>query len=81
MAMYEIFLKTDCKINFEFYVFQDSNRLNWRYLRGPEKYRLFAKVNLVTLFPSIPNIGDIQEIWADFFKLNASIRSFHHHVK
>ena len=55
-------------------MFQDSNRLNWRDLRGPEKYRLLAKVNLVTLFPSIPNIGDIQEIWADFFKLNASIR-------
>ena len=75
IAAYESFLNHECKISFHFYVRQDSHTLKWRDLNGPEKYRLFSKVNLVLLFPTVPKIGIIQELWVDFMKLNDIIRS------
>ena len=75
IAAYESFLNHECKICFHFYVCQDSHTLKWRDLNGPEKYRLFSKINLVLLFPTVPKIDMIQELWFDFMKLIDIIRS------
>lgn len=75
MSKYQSFLQDECNISFQFYVCQDSKSIKWRDLKGPEKYRLFSKINLITLFPSVPRISDIQELWTGFMKLNRIIRS------
>ena len=71
---YESFLSATCKIPFHFYVCKDSKSLKWRDLTGPEKYKLFLKVNLPDLFPNLPNASTIQEIWTKFMELNTIIR-------
>lgn len=45
-------LNEDCKVS-----------LKWRDLTGPEKLRLFKSVNLIRIFPNLPNIDNVQEIW------------------
>ena len=72
---YEFFLQNTCKIPFQFYVCQDSRSLKWRDLTGPEKYKLFQKIDLTNLFPNLPNVEFIQQIWTQFLLLNESIRS------
>ena len=72
---YEFFLQNTCKIQFQFYICQDSRSLKWRDLTGPEKYKLFQKVDLTNLFPNLPNVELIQQIWTQFLLLNESVRS------
>jgi len=72
---YEAFLVFSCKIPFHFYVCKDSRSLKWRDLTGPEKYKLFAKINLPDLFPNLPNASVIQDIWMQFMALNEILRS------
>ena len=64
LASYEIFLNEECKIPFRWYT--DEQKLKYRDLTGPEKHRLFRKMNISTLFPSIPKASDIQELWSSF---------------
>ena len=75
MTKYEEFLNTECNIPFHFYQCEESKQLKWRDLNGPEKYRLFSNINLIVLFPNLQKIDVIQEIWKQFFKLNATLRS------
>ena len=35
----------------------------------------YKKIKLVKLFPLIPKVGDIQQLWVDFMKMNRTIRS------
>ena len=72
---YEFFLQNTCKIQFRFYICQDSRALKWRDLTGPEKYKLFRNIDLTNLFPTLPNVEVVQRIWAQFLLLNESIRS------
>ena len=72
---YQSFLKNACKIPFNFYVCKESRALKWRDLTGPEKYKLFSKINIPELFPNLPNASTIQEIWNSFMKLNKVIHS------
>ena len=74
VAAYESFLNNECQIPFQFYI-SDSKTLKWRDLTGPEKYRLLRKIQLPLLFPNIPMVETLQEIWNEFSKLNACIRS------
>ena len=74
VAPYESFLNNECQIPFQFYI-SDSKTLKWRDLTGPEKYRLLRKIQLPLLFPNIPMVETLQEIWNEFSKLNACIRS------
>ena len=55
-------LVNECKISFNFYVCKESEKLKWRDLTGPEKRRLFSKINLPQAFPSIPHIENVQFI-------------------
>ncbi len=67
LASYETFLNEECKISFQWYA--DEQKLKYRDLTGPEKHRLFHKINISTLFPSIPKASDIQELWSSFYIL------------
>ena len=75
VCKYEDFLLHSCKIPFHFYTCKDTRSLKWRDLTGPEKYRLFSKINLPELFPNLPNVSVIQEIWMQFAALNKIICS------
>ena len=46
----------------------DNNNIKWRDLTGPEKHRLFEKIDIPELFP-IPNGKQLQELWDDFYNL------------
>ena len=37
-----------------------------RDLTGPEKLRLFAKMNIPENFPAVPQGVNIQKLWSDF---------------
>lgn len=72
---YECFMQNTYKIPFKFYICQDSRSLKWRDLTGPEKYKLFKKIELPNLFPNLPRVSIIQQVWKQFMVLNESIHS------
>ena len=69
LSRYESFLNEKCQVHFQWYVSQDTKKLQWRDLSGPEKVRLFHHVDLPDLFPSLPNVQNIQHIWVMFWSL------------
>ena len=54
---YEKFLNEECKISFHFYTERGSKEVKWRYLVGPEKLKLFSKINLPAMYPDLPTVG------------------------
>ena len=62
MVAYEKFLNETCKIPFQWHVSPETKQLKWRDLTGPEKPRLFAKIQIPQLFPSLPHAVAIQEL-------------------
>ena len=72
---YITFLKEKCKISFHIYHDKESKELKWRDLTGPEKIRLFEKVDLEPLFPEMPNVSTIQSIWKKFYDIYKKIQS------
>ena len=75
IANYESFIRNTCKIPFKFYVSEESCTLKWRDLNGTEKYKFFKLVNLPSLFPELPQVTLVQEIWVKFMSLNKCIKS------
>lgn len=71
----EKYLNEACKIPFQFYICKDSNTLKWRDLTGPEKYRLLSKVKWPSIFPQLPNVETVQQIWQQFFQLINTVRA------
>ena len=69
VAAYEAFLKTECKINFRWYTSKETRQLQWRDLTGPEKVRLFTKINIPKHFPALKNAAALQDIWIEFWRL------------
>ena len=68
VSRYIQFLK-ECKISFHMYVDKDTKTLKWRDLTGPEKLKLFHRIDIETLFPGIPNATLVQKIWKDFLNI------------
>jgi len=75
VTVYEDHLNKACKIPFQFYICKNTNTLKWRDLTGPEKYRLFSKVDLPSLFPQVPKIATIQQISCQFVQLINVVRA------
>ena len=69
------FLKEKCKISFYIYVDKGTKELKWRDLTGPEKIRLFEKVDLKQWFSDMPNVGTIQNIWMKFYDVYIIVKS------
>ena len=76
IATYEKFLNEECKISFRWCA--DDQKLKWRDLTGPEKHRLFRKINIISLFPAIPKSSNIQELWTSFYDLMKMLTSISH---
>ena len=49
--------------------------MKWRDLTGPEKIRLFEKIDLEELFPDLPNVSTIQNIWMSFYDVYGKVQS------
>ena len=69
MTIYQDFLNDECKIYFRFRTDKETKAVKWRDLTGPEKKRLFEKINLPRLFPSHPRKDILQKLWSDFIGL------------
>ena len=44
-------------------------------MTGPEKYRLFSNVDWPCIFPQLPNVEIVQQLWCQFFQLISTIRT------
>ena len=69
MTAYVEFLNGPCKVKFNWYIDKKVNKLTYRDLTGPEKHRLFSKINIPTLFPTLNSKLKLQEVWTNFYKL------------
>lgn len=69
LVAYEKFLNNDCNIHFAWYTSKESKQMQWRDLSGPEKVRLFSKIDIPKLFPALPNAPAIQDIWTELWRL------------
>ena len=69
MTAYVEFLNGPCKIKFNWYIDKSSKKLTHRDLTGPEKHRLFSKINIPTLFPTLESKIKLQKVWNDFYGL------------
>ena len=74
VVKYEKFLNDDCKINFHMYIEKESKNLKWRDLTGPEKLKVFDKINIVELFPNLPQAEKVQRLWMTFFEIYSVLR-------
>ena len=68
MKAYEEFLNGPCKIRFKWYI-DDSNKFAYRDLTGPEKHRLFKKIDIPHLFPDFQKKVELQDVWSSFYDL------------
>ena len=68
MKAYEEFLNGPCKIRFKWYL-DDSNKFAYRDLTGPEKHRVFNKINIPSLFPDLKEKIKLQNVWSTFYEL------------
>lgn len=66
---YVQFLNVECKIRFRWYVHKESKKTTWCDLTGPEKHRLFSKIDIPRLFPDLHTREQLQKILIGFFKL------------
>ena len=80
-SMFEIYIKflnETCKISFHTYTDKHSKNLKWRDLTGPEKLKLFKNINMIQLFPNLPNNDKIGEIWTSFRDIYRKLQSNDH---
>ena len=69
LEIYKTFLNEECNIRFKWAESKEKKGLKYRDLTGPEKIRLFTKINIPSLFPTLPKREQLQNLWCTFFKL------------
>lgn len=69
MSRLESFINETCKIPFQWEVQQDSKKLNYRDLRGPELKTLFKNINILEIIPDSSKATDMQTIWTGFYEI------------
>lgn len=72
---YVKFLNEQCKVSFYMYADKETKKLQWRDLTGPEKIRVFNNFNFNYLFPDMPKVTIIQEIWKQFYSIYKELQS------
>ena len=77
LLAYQEFLNGPCKIRFNWYIDEQSKKLSWRDLTGPEKIRLFKEINIPTLFPTHNRKEQLQALWTDFYSLIKKLGESH----
>ena len=68
MAAYETFLKT-LSISFEWRINNDTNKLDYRHLTGPEKLKVKQNIQFSSLFPGYNNSEKLQLLWGGFMDI------------
>ncbi len=58
--------------SYHFWIGKQSKQLKWRTLTGPEKLKVFARINVQELLPSLPETETIriQVLWTELLQLN-----------
>lgn len=54
---------------------KNSKEIKWRDLTGPEKLKLFDKINIPDLFPTVPQATNVQKLWTDFLTMYKMLQS------
>lgn len=58
----------------------NKNKYEFKKLNGQEKKKLFAKIDLEKLFPSLPNVKKISKLWKSFSELINDIKDEKNYV-
>lgn len=66
---YITYLNTCCKIPFHMYTDQGSKALKLRDLTGLKKLKLFKKIKIPEIFPSLTDAANVQTLWENFKKI------------
>ena len=56
------------KLDLKWYL-DDSNKFAYRDLTGPEKHRVFNKIDIPSLFPDLKEKFKLQNVWSTFYEL------------
>lgn len=64
---YENFLNTECKIRFKWNIDRNTKEITYRDLTGPEKVRLFKKMDIESQFPMLCKAKQIGQLWTNFY--------------
>ena len=70
LASYEAALKSIGISGFCFWVSENSKKLKWRTFTGPEKLRLFTKLNIADHFPKLEDKDRKQALWTKLIEIN-----------
>ena len=70
---YENFLNTECNIRFKWNIDKNTKEITYRDLTGPEKVRLFKKMDIESQFPMLCKAKQIGQLWTNFFSLISEI--------
>jgi len=65
--MYEKYLNDKCNIQFRWNIDRDSKDIKYRDLTGPEKVRLFSKMDIAETFPLLEKAKKVGELLKHFF--------------
>jgi len=75
VPVYEQFLKEESRVSFNFFQDKVTKETKWGDMTGPEKIKVFSKVSIPTLFPTIPKTTRVHKLWTVFFSMHQTLRS------
>ena len=73
LETYKAFLNDECNTRFKLSEGTEKKELKYRDLTGPEKVRLFTRINIPVLFPRLLKRDQPQNLWCTLFKLMSKI--------
>jgi hypothetical protein len=68
------FLNEKCNVKFSFYWVQETKKLTWRDLVGPEKVRLFENLCLSQIIPDHEKFAQLDRIWRVFYEILQDVK-------
>jgi len=71
MAKYEQFLNKTCKVSFHMYLDKDPKVLKWCDQTGPEKLKLFNRIDILKFFLLLCFPGT--KLWKDFLSIYTTL--------
>jgi hypothetical protein len=54
---------------------KNENKIQFRQLNGVEKLKVFSRIDLVSLFPNLENVTNIQYLWRNLYVIISKLRS------
>ena len=75
MAGWETYLNDTLKIPFNWFICEESKKLKWRDLTGPEKQKLFRNIDLTQILPGHQKCDQISQLWKQFLTITNMLSS------